>query len=96
MIERKCTSCKTWNKDEDYCTNCGASLSPKAIDKQKAQKRKEEEAKLVPSKLDVRLEKMKNSKNLFVRGTYQIIHGVTIIMAAFGAFLAWLVAMANA
>ncbi|MCB9224041.1 MAG: hypothetical protein H6582_07705 [Crocinitomicaceae bacterium] len=96
MIERKCTKCGTWNKDEDHCTSCGAALSPKAIDQEKEIKRKEEEANKQPSKFDLFLEKSKNSKFWIVRVGYYIMYSVTLIVGAFGAFVAWMVAMANA
>ena len=96
MIERKCTQCGQWNKDEDYCTNCGAPLSPKAIDQAKTEKRRQEEASIEPSKFDKFLERTRTSKYAVVRWTYWFFYSLSIIAGLIGAFVAWFVAMVNA
>jgi len=96
MIERKCSNCGTWNNDEDYCKSCGTALSPKALDKQKTEQLKKEAAAIPPSKVDVFLEKAKTSKYLVVRIGYYIFYSIFLVLGAFGAFIAWLAAMANA
>ncbi|MEX1003253.1 MAG: hypothetical protein WDZ35_14130 [Crocinitomicaceae bacterium] len=96
MIERKCLSCGVWNKGEDYCTNCGAALSPKALDKERTEQRLKEEAAIPLSKSEIWMKKAKNSKWLLVRWGYHLMYSITVIAGLIGAFLAWLVAMSNA
>lgn len=97
MIERKCLKCNTWNKDEDFCVNCGEPLSPKEIEKAEAIARKEKAAKeYKPDKLDIIQEKAKNSKYLLVRVAYKIGYSIGLVVMAIGSFFAWLVAWAAA
>ena len=96
MIERKCSNCGSWNKDEDYCAFCKAPLSPKAIDSEKTIQLKKEAQAIPPSKLDVFLLKAKTSNFFVVRIIYYLFYSVFIIIGAFGAFIAWLAAIANA
>lgn len=95
MIERKCLTCGTWNKAEDYCISCKAPISPKALDLKKQKEIEEEERLKVPSKTEVFLEKMKTSNYFLVRMVYYIFYSVFMVIGAFGAFLAWMAAMAN-
>jgi methionyl-tRNA synthetase len=95
MVERKCSNCGTWNTTEDYCKNCGAAVSPAAVNKEKIRKREEEEANKEPSNFDLFLERMKTSKYLLVRMAYKVMYGITMVAGAIGAFFAWMVAMAN-
>jgi len=95
MVERKCTSCGTWNKGEDYCSNCNGALSPKALDKVYVAKKRQEEAERPKSKTDIFIEKAKNSESFMVKTLYYFFYSVFLIFGAIGGFLAWLVAMAN-
>ena len=96
MIERKCLACGTWNKDEDLCINCSNPISPSAIITAKEKKRKEEDdAKIPPSKLDIYLEKAKNSRFLIIRLGYYIMYSIVMFIGAIGVFLAWMAALAN-
>jgi len=95
MIERKCPNCSEWNKEEDHCVKCGEALSPDAVMAKREQKRIDEEAAKPPSKVDLFLERAKNSKYMMVRWGYYLMYSVFMVIGAFGAFMAWLVAMAN-
>lgn len=96
MVERKCSSCGHWNKAEDYCVNCGAAVSPEAVEKERDRIRKEKMGEEKPSLLDVYREKAQTSKNPFVRIGFQILYSLAVFVGLIGAFLAWLTAMANA
>ncbi|MDG1913792.1 MAG: hypothetical protein P8I55_04280 [Crocinitomix sp.] len=95
MIERKCLSCSTWNKDEDHCTNCGNPISPTLIAKIETQRKQKEEANKPPGKLKVLADHMKNHKYFVMRAIYRIGYSIGMLFAALGAFFAWMVAMAN-
>lgn len=95
MIERKCLNCGTWNKDEDFCTNCGAPISPKEIEKKEAQEKRIEEANKPKDKFDLLAERMKEHDSAFVRFLYKVAYSIGMVFAAIGGFFAWLVAMAN-
>jgi ferredoxin len=95
MIERKCLSCGTWNKDEDHCTNCGNPISPTEIVKVETKRKREEEANKPPDKFQVFADRMKNHKYFLMRVIYRIGYSIGVVFAALGAFFAWMVAMAN-
>ncbi len=95
MIERKCLSCGTWNKDEDHCTNCGNPISPEQIIKVETKKKKEEEANKPKDKFDLFAERMKNHESSFMRFIYKVGYSIGMVFAAIGGFFAWMVAMAN-
>ncbi|MCG8576035.1 MAG: hypothetical protein MI810_14190 [Flavobacteriales bacterium] len=95
MIERKCLKCQTWNKDEKHCTNCGNLMRYEDVmqEKEKAKIKAEEERE--KDKFELLLERMRNHRFLAVRIGYKILYSISILLGAFGAFMAWLVAMAN-
>lgn len=95
MIERKCLSCGTWNKDEDHCTNCGNPISPEQIIKVETKRKKEEEANKPKDKFDLFAERMKNHESPFMRFIYKVGYSIGMVFAAIGGFFAWMVAMAN-
>jgi hypothetical protein len=95
MIERKCLSCGTWNKEEDNCIQCGNPISPKEIIKIETKRKKLEEANKPATKFEIFAESLKKHKYFLVRMIYKIGYGIGIIFAAIGAFIAWGVAMAN-
>lgn len=92
MIERKCLSCGTWNKEEKFCTTCSAPLAPEEIDKVEDAKREQIRLSQPKPQLDVLLDKAKNSKYLLVRGLFYVMYSVAFVVFAISAFLAYLVA----
>ncbi|NOQ73083.1 MAG: hypothetical protein GQ574_13845 [Crocinitomix sp.] len=95
MIERKCLSCGTWNKEEDHCSKCGNPISPKEIIKVETKKKKLEEANKPKGKFELFTERMKNHKYFLIRVFYKIGYSIGMVFAALGGFFAWMVAMAN-
>lgn len=94
-IERKCPKCNTWNKDEDYCTQCGTVLSPQIIEEKREEEREKRRSNVPPSKFDLFLERWKHSKYLPLRILYHIIYGITVTFIAIASFFAWLAASPN-
>lgn len=95
-IQRKCRHCGTWNKDEEYCTNCGNLLNPEKIRrKENAEKEKKRLLLRKPNQLDTWLENFSNSKNPLVKVLYHILNTVWIIFAAIGGFIIYIVAMVS-
>lgn len=92
MVERKCLSCGTWNKSEDFCSNCGAAISPKELEKIEDAKREALRKNQPKDKLDILLDKAKHSKYWFVRATFYILYSVAFIVFAIGSFVTYLVA----
>lgn len=92
MIERKCLSCGTWNKAEDFCTSCGAAISPKELEKIEEAKREEIRRNTPQDKLDEILEKAKNSKYWFVRFGFYILYSVALVIFGIGSFITFIVA----
>jgi methionyl-tRNA synthetase len=93
--ERKCPNCSTWNKDEDYCTNCGTVLSPQIIEELREEAREERRKNKPPTKFDLFLERWKNSKYFLLRVLYHIVYGVSVAFFAIASFFAWLAASPN-
>ncbi len=89
----KCIKCGTFNKNREYCINCGAPLSHKKrrlIAFKKAEKeRKAREAieeKNNPSFFD----KYRNHKYAVIRIPVIIFHSIWLGFMAIGTFIAWL------
>ncbi len=94
-IERKCTSCNTWNKDEDYCTNCGAVISPQIIEEKREEQREKRRSSAPPSKFDLFLERWKSSKYLPLRILYHIVYGIAVTFITIASLFAWMAASPN-
>lgn len=93
--ERKCPSCSTWNKDEDYCTSCSLLLSPKIIEEKREEVREERRNSIPPTKFDLFLERWKNSNYLLLRVLYKIVYAISVTFIAIASFFAWLAATPN-
>jgi hypothetical protein len=93
--ERKCPSCSTWNKDEDFCTSCGLLLSPKIIEEKREEVREERRNNIPPTKFDLFLERWKNSNYLLLRVLYKIVYAISVTFIAIASFFAWLAATPN-
>lgn len=93
-IERKCPKCQQWNKEEDYCTNCGTVLSPEIIEEER-EKVREKRRFREPTKFDLFIERWKNSRFLFLRIVYKVLSTIGVIFFAIASFFAWLAASPN-
>lgn len=94
-VERKCSSCGNWNRDNDYCATCGNPISPRVIEQIREKAREEERLKIPPTKLDVFIHKWKNSRFLPLRWLYKILYTIAFIFFAVASFFAWLAATPN-
>ena len=88
--------CGTWNKDEDFCTNCNQAISHKEIVKIEQEQKRIEEANKPKDKFDLFAERLKTHDNVFYRILYKIGYSITLFFGVIGGFLAWVVAMVNA
>ena len=94
-IQRKCPSCDTWNKDEEYCTNCGQLLDPDKLRKEEKLEREKQKVLLrKPNELDHWLEKVEKSKNPFIWLIYRIVRTVWVVFAAIITFILYAIAAA--
>ena len=96
MVERKCTNCKTWNQDVDYCINCNAVISLKEEERIETEIKIEIERNKPKDKIDLFVEKYKNHPNLIVRGIFYIFYSVYLVFAGIGALLAWMTVLSQA
>lgn len=94
-IERKCPSCATWNKDNDYCSNCGTLISPIIIEEQREKVREERRNSIPPTKAEIFLDKWKNSRFFLLRVLYKILYTISVIFIAIASFFAWMAASPN-
>ena len=88
MVERKCKHCKTWNKDEDHCTNCGMPLSPKAIARKEAAE-KEPEGPSLPEQILIRA---REARYVISKLFFYTIYGIAMVIISLGAMIAWFIA----
>ena len=93
--ERKCPSCSTWNKEEDYCTNCGTLISPIIIEQKREEMREERRKSIPPTKFDIFIDRWENSRYLLLRILYKVVYTITIGFLAIASFFAWLAASPN-
>lgn len=94
-VERKCLVCQTWNKDNDYCTNCGNLLSPSLIEENRERERELRRNSIPLTRLDIFIDNWKNSRFLVLRIIYKILYGIAIIFFAIASFFAYLAASPN-
>lgn len=93
--ERKCPSCSIWNKEEDYCINCGTLISPIIIEQKREEMREERRKGIPPTKFDIFLDRWENSRYLLLRILYKVVYTITIGFLAIASFFAWLAASPN-
>jgi uncharacterized membrane protein YvbJ len=94
-VERRCPSCGHWNKDEDRCVKCGTPISPTLIEEIREEKREEIRRNTPPTRLDILVEKWKNSRFFLVKATYYILYSIAFTFMAIASFFAWLAASPN-
>lgn len=94
-IERKCPKCTIWNKDNDYCTNCGTLISPVIIEEQREKEREERRNNAPLSKTDIFIDKWKNSRFFLLRWLYKILYTISVIFIGIASFFAWMAASPN-
>lgn len=92
--ERKCPTCQSWNKEKDFCTNCGEVLSPQIIEDQREQAREKRRYR-PPTKFQEFIKRWKNSRFLLLRVLYQILYTIGVIFFAIASFFAYLAATPN-
>jgi hypothetical protein len=94
-VERKCLQCGTWNKDNDFCIQCSAPVSPIIIEEKREEKREEIRRNKIPSKVDIFIENWKNSRFWILRALYKILYTIAVIFFSIAGFFAWLSASPN-
>ncbi len=91
-VQRKCSNCNTWNKDEQYCVNCNTLLDPQLIEVEREKVREYIRENAVPSKVDVFLNNWKNSNYLVFRLVYKVLYSIVVVFGSIIAFFVWLTA----
>lgn len=96
----KCNTCGTFNRNLDYCSNCGELINPTLIRKENIDKRKKKQNEQ-RKKEQVEAEnsffnKLRNHRFWIVRIFATILYSVWVIILAIGSFLAWLAATISA
>jgi len=94
-VERKCPHCKTWNKSNDFCTNCEATISPQQIIRERIKIQKQEEQNKTPSKIDLFLKKIKTSTNPLIKTAYYFLASIWAIYMFLLGIILYLSAVTN-
>ena len=94
-IQRKCSKCLTWNNDESNCKNCNELIDPVLIEVEREKVREVVRNSVPPTKLDVFIDRWKNSKYLVLRILYKILYSIAVIFVSIATFFAWLAASPN-
>ncbi len=92
--ERKCPKCQTWNKDEDFCLQCGEVLSPQIIEERREEVREKRRYR-PPSKFEEFINRWQNSRYWLLRMIYKILYTIGVIFFAIASFFAWIAASPN-
>lgn len=95
MADIKCSNCGNWSKDVDHCTKCGQLISPILIEEEREKVREEIRQNTPPTKLDIFIDKWKNSRWFLIKATYYIIYTIGFIFFSIAGFFAWLSASPN-
>jgi len=96
MIERKCLKCSTWNNDEKFCKNCGTAIAPEEITREEDERYAAVQANRPKPKLDILLDKARNSKYFVVRAMFYVVYSVAVVVFAIASLMAYLVAWSPA
>lgn len=94
-VQRKCHKCATWNNAETHCVQCNELIDPILIEEEREKVREEIRNSIPPTKLDVFIDRWKNSKYLVLRITYKVLYSIAVVFAAIATFFAWLAASPN-
>lgn len=91
----KCPKCGVFNKNEEYCTDCGIVLSEQKKRELKEQAYKKEEIEKVIYKKENPnfAERLKKHPNFFYRILGWILYSAFMMASIIGTGLAWLIAM---
>lgn len=90
--ERKCPKCGFWNQNQDNCTNCGQLLNPTIIRKKEDIEQKKAFSAKPPDKLDIYLQRFKNSRIFIVRWLYYILYSIWFVFGVTVSFILYMVA----
>lgn len=94
-VQRKCPKCLTWNNEESHCVKCHELIDPVLIEDEREKVREEIRNSVPLTKLDIFIERWKNSKYLLLRIIYKIVYSIAIIFVSIAGFFAWLAASPN-
>ena len=92
-MERKCTSCGTWNQNNDFCSQCAQAISPRELQKAEATQLKIAKQNAPKSKLDEFVRKIKHSKNPLVRLSFKVLSFIWFVYMAILSFFLWFIAI---
>ncbi|PKP18113.1 MAG: hypothetical protein CVU07_02625 [Bacteroidetes bacterium HGW-Bacteroidetes-23] len=96
----KCKACGSFNRNLDYCSNCGELINPALIREENIDKRKKKHLEqLKKEQVEAEnsfLNKLRNHRFWLFRAFGTILHSVWVILLAVGSFLAWLAATISA
>ncbi|MES2627689.1 MAG: hypothetical protein V4616_01860 [Bacteroidota bacterium] len=90
--QRKCPNCKTWNGDNDHCTECGYLLNYSIRLAEENKEREIEWEKKNRDRFDEYLHRFKTSRWLPVRVLYYILYSIWFTLFALVSFLIYSVA----
>lgn len=93
--ECKCPKCETWNKDLDYCSNCGHLISSKIIEENREVAREERRNSIPATKLEIFIKNWKESKYFLLRLIYKILYTIAFIFITIASLFAYLAASPN-
>ncbi|WP_452219701.1 hypothetical protein [Lacinutrix salivirga] len=90
-----CIQCGVYNKDREFCSECGAILDYKK--RRELAFKKEEEARLERRRIEKEnnpsfFDKYGDHRFLVVRIFVKIIKSIYVLIVAIGGFIAWLIA----
>lgn len=91
-MERKCTNCGTWNRNNDFCTQCAKAISPKELQKIDVVKKEKVARNARKGRLDLFVEKVKTSTNPFVIVLYKTVSFIWFVYMAILSFFLWFIA----
>ncbi|MDX1272179.1 TFIIB-type zinc ribbon-containing protein [Bizionia paragorgiae] len=97
MVSRniKCPNCGVYNKNRDYCSECGTVLSYQK--RRELAYKKEQEDRLKRQRIEKEnnpsfFEKYENHRFWIVRAVVKVFKSIYMAIMAIGMFIAWLIA----
>ncbi|MFT4778670.1 MAG: putative membrane protein YvbJ [Flavobacteriales bacterium] len=92
-IQRKCSSCKTWNiEGELKCKECGATLDVQQKLKEEYAERDRKRIQLPQTQFDLFVDRISKSRNPFIKVAYLTVKTVWFIYWVILSIVLWLIA----
>jgi len=92
-LSRKCSNCRRWNTDHDYCVHCGAFLNHDSEIREKELVQIKRNLELNTDRMDKLIERLRQSDTFVGRLAYYVVRSMWYVAVIFLTFIYALIAL---